>query len=188
MQVSELTDAMIDECSYIVIYTDNESPFFAEDDNITSHSEINWVLHCDWSYEKEENEEDEDDEEDEKWKNWQHGWGRQSKIVLNDIKDVLPKPYRFVVFRSFSLNNDDNENLEDVIMEWITAFKDENKEENKEEKKKKNKLEKMLNMFNDCLEDFYSDCYISNIFSTDVIKDMIVTLNGDYLFVKWNQK
>lgn len=188
MKVSDIIDEMLNECSHIVIYSSSEdetTPFFMEDDRFNEsyeYTHINWALHCDWI-----------SDEDEEWKSWQHGWGKQARIVFNDIKDILPKPYRFVAFQPFDVDDDDDDedtnqnDLKHMIMGWISdnADKKDNEdsdENNEKNKKNKNKLEKILEIFNQCLDDFYSECYTSDF----LIKDMQVIVRNDYLFVKWS--
>lgn len=191
MKVSDVTDEMLDKCSYIVVYsTTNEGdhPFFTEEDKIKdSYQNIQWLLHCDWQSKDQDDEEDEEEE----WKSWQHGWGRDAKIVFNDVKDLIPKPHRFVVFRPNQVDykdyKDDKDDIDlpNMIMRWISSDEDENDEndENYEKERDKTKMEKTMLFFNRCLEDFSSACYIS-IESGD-LPNMTVTIRDEYIFVKW---
>jgi hypothetical protein len=159
MKVSEITDEMLDNCSYIVIYStsNDEQPFLTDDYDLDDES-IPWVIHCDWT--------SDNGSGGGKWKSWQYGWSRDAKIVYSDVKDHIPMPHRFIAFRPFEPEEDKN-----IINMMITGWLG----DEDQPVSKKNKLEGMLSnvidhIDNDAKQQVYDDAVIIN----------------DYIFIRWD--
>ena len=166
MKANDVTKELMEQCSYIVIYSttnDHSQPFFTEYDYLNP-SQIPWVMHCDWT----------SDDNGEVWQSWQHAYGKDARMIYNDIKDHLPKPYRFIVFRPFEVEKETT----NFVMSWIVN--DENDERNeRNERGKEKSLEGMLSVFYNYLEDESSACY-----PTQMCDDIKIV--DEYLFVRWD--